>query len=327
MRLQYGTMEKVTGAFIVLTLVILVFTATIVGRGKNWFRKHVTYYTTFEEGYNLVSGSRVKLFGTDVGKVTDVRLTEDNAVRIEFEILAAYASRIRTDSTAVVESPTFIGSEYIAITPGSPAAPFIPPEGEIPSRERKKLGEYLEEYELEKKLKQLGNIIADLAELTSELKRSEGPLLGTLGNLRQLTAAIEAGEGTLGRMIRSDELYQLIKEELEAISLILAAFQKTVDHSVQISANVEMMSENLVPATDQATQMTEKVQELLDRMLRVSVLMEKAMSEVPDISRQAREGMREVNIILDSVKENFLVRPYLPPPTTPESHGLEIRGD
>ena len=56
MRLQYATMEKVTGAFIVLTLVILVFTATIVGRGKNWFRKHVTYYTTFEEGYNLVSG-------------------------------------------------------------------------------------------------------------------------------------------------------------------------------------------------------------------------------------------------------------------------------
>ena len=73
--------------------------------------------------------------------------------------------------------------------------------------------------------------------------------------------------------------------------------------------------------------MVDKVQELLDRLLRVSALMEKAMVEVPEISAQAREGMREVNLILESVKENFLIRPNLPPPPESESHGLEIRGE
>ena len=89
MRLEYSTMEKMTGAFILLTLLIFLFTVAIVGRGKNWFRKHVTYYTTFQEGYNLVSGSRVKLFGTDVGKVMEVELTEDNKVRVRIRILSA----------------------------------------------------------------------------------------------------------------------------------------------------------------------------------------------------------------------------------------------
>jgi hypothetical protein len=70
----------------------------------------------------------------------------------------------------------------------------------------------------------------------------------------------------------------------------------------------------------------DKTQEVLDNLRRVSVLLEKAMREVPEISKQAREGMRDVNRILDAVKENFLIRSNLPPPSPPESHSLEIRG-
>ena len=132
MRLEYSTTEKMVGAFILLTLFTLLATVVMVGRGKNWFRAHVSYFTTFKEGYNLSPGSRVKLFGTDVGQVTDVAITEDNRVKIAVRILAEYASRIRTDSLAIVESPTFIGSEYIAISPGSPSAPALEPGG-VPS--------------------------------------------------------------------------------------------------------------------------------------------------------------------------------------------------
>jgi phospholipid/cholesterol/gamma-HCH transport system substrate-binding protein len=327
MKLEYSTMEKMVGAFILVTLLIFLFTVAMVGRGKNWFRKQVTYYTTFKEGYNLTSGARVKLFGTDIGNVTDVQLTPDNKVRVKIRILADYASRLRTNSIATVESPTFIGSEYIAIIPGTKDAPLLHPEGEIPSRERKSLTDYLEEYEASKKIKELGEIIEDLASITKQLKDSKGPLLGTLGNIEQLTAAINEGRGTLGRIVRGEDLYQRLVDELEAISKILASIQKTADHSARIGANVEQMSENLATATRKAPEMTAQVQELLNRMIKVSLLLEKAMTEAPAISRQAREGMREVNRILDSIQKNFLIRPYLPPPAVPQSHGLEMRGE
>jgi hypothetical protein len=55
--------------------------------------------------------------------------------------------------------------------------------------------------------------------------------------------------------------------------------------------------------------------------------MEKTMAEVPAISRQASEGMREVKQVLDSIKKNFLVRPYIPPDPSPQSHGVEERGE
>ena len=319
MRLQYSTMERMTGAFILLTLIIFLFTVAVVGRGKNWFRKHVVYYTTFEEGYNLVSGSRVKLLGTDIGSVTDVLLTKSNKVKVRVKVLAEYASRIRANSVATVESPTVIGSEYINIRPGTSKAAVIPPEGLIPTKEKKKFTEYLEEYEIGAKLEHFGKILEDLAQITDQLKDPKGPFFGTFSNLQQITGTVEAGEGSLGRLIKSDELY-------EHMDTFVATLQETADHLVRAGVNIEKGAEHLEKATREAPEMVDKTQELLDRLLKVQVILEKVMMEVPEISAQAREGMQEVNRILDSVKENFLIRPNLPPPPDSETHGLEIRG-
>jgi ABC-type transporter Mla subunit MlaD len=199
-----------------------------------------------------------------------------------------------------------IGSEYINISPGTTVAAPVPPEGEIPTKEKKKLMEYLEEYEIGEKLENIGKILEDLA---------------------QITGTVEAGEGSLGRLVKSDEAYRQLRDDLEAIDRFVATLQETADYLVRAGANIEEGSKNVEKATREAPEMVDKVQELLDRLLRVSVLMEKAMIEVPEISTQAREGIREVNQILESVKENFLIRPNLPPPPESESHGLEIRGD
>jgi phospholipid/cholesterol/gamma-HCH transport system substrate-binding protein len=312
-------MERMTGAFILLTLIVFLFTVAVVGRGKNWFRKHVVYYTTFEEGYNLVSGSRVKLLGTDIGSVTDVLLTKDNKVKVRVKVLAEYASRIRANSVATVESPTVIGSEYINIRPGTSKAAVIPPEGLIPTKEKKKFTEYLEQYEIGAKLEHIGKILEDLALITDQLKDPKGPFFGTFSNLQQITGTVEGGEGSLGRLIKSDELY-------EHMDTFVATLQETADYLVRAGVNIEKGSEHLEKATREAPEMVDKTQELLDRLLKVQVILEKVMTEVPEISAQAREGMQEVNRILDSVKENFLIRPNLPPPPDAETHGLEIRG-
>jgi phospholipid/cholesterol/gamma-HCH transport system substrate-binding protein len=312
-------MERMTGAFILLTLIVFLFTVAVVGRGKNWFRKHVVYYTTFEEGYNLVSGSRVKLLGTDIGSVTDVLLTKDNKVKVQVRVLAEYASRIRANSVATVESPTVIGSEYINIRPGTSKAAVIPPEGLIPTKEKKKFTEYLEQYEIGAKLEHIGKILEDLAQITDQLKDPKGPFFGTFSNLQQITGTVEAGEGSLGRLIKRDELY-------EHMDTFVATLQETADYLVRAGVNIEEGSKHLEKATREAPEMVDKTQELLDRLLKVQVILEKVMEEVPEISAQAREGMQEVNRILDSVKENFLIRPNLPPPPESETHGLEIRG-
>ena len=138
METNYTRAEKSVGLFVIGIAVLLLTTVVILGRGKEWFAEEVTFYTSFKESYNLQVNAAVKLFKADIGKVKRISLGKDH-VNVQLAILSKYASRIRQDSVAVVDSPTLIGSEYISIVPGDPDSPQIPIGGMIQSIEKNRL--------------------------------------------------------------------------------------------------------------------------------------------------------------------------------------------
>lgn len=117
MELNYTKKEKLAGLFVFITAILLLTALIMIGRGKDWFKRHVTYYTTFTESYNLKEDADVKLLETKIGRVQEISLLRDR-VRVKLIILEDYAPRIRLGSVATVKSPTLIGSEYISIKPG-----------------------------------------------------------------------------------------------------------------------------------------------------------------------------------------------------------------
>ena len=167
-------------------LMMLMATLVIIGRGKDWFETYIPYFTTFNESYNLQSDAAVKLFKADIGKVRQIIL-EKNRVRVKLVILEKYASRIREDTIAVVESPTLIGSEYISITPGSADSPIIPAGGEIPSREKRSLTDVLTDFDIEKTATLVIKTIQDLSRLTEALSAPDGPLLMSIKNIESIS--------------------------------------------------------------------------------------------------------------------------------------------
>jgi phospholipid/cholesterol/gamma-HCH transport system substrate-binding protein len=104
MELTFEKKEKIVGAFMVIIVALLLIVVVMIGRAKDWFRPYVTYYTLFDQAYNLSRDARVKLFTVDVGKVKDVSLDGDK-VKVELAIVKDYTSRIRKDTVATVESP------------------------------------------------------------------------------------------------------------------------------------------------------------------------------------------------------------------------------
>ncbi|MCP4671427.1 MAG: MCE family protein, partial [Desulfobacula sp.] len=103
MKVVYKKREKIVGTFFVLIAVLLLSTVVLIGRGKDWLRTYVTYYTIFKEGYNLQENAEVKLTKANIGRVKKISLSEDK-VKVELLILQEYASRIKIDSIATVES-------------------------------------------------------------------------------------------------------------------------------------------------------------------------------------------------------------------------------
>jgi len=291
MEMKFSTMEKMVGALLILSIIIVTGSVIVIGRGKAWFRDYGVYNIVFDEGYNLKEGATVKIFNTDVGHVTSLEITPQNKVGVTIKILKGYSKLIRRDSVAVVASPTFIGSEYISISAGSPESPLISEEGTIPSKRKKSLSDYAEEFHLEEKFNALTRILYSLEETMDQLQDPEGPLLGTLWDLRAITNDIKRGQG-LGNVLVKNDLYERLDRQMAHLEATLANAEKT-SQGVEQAARV--------------------LPEAMQEMRKILQDIKTASRNAPAIAQAARENLQKLDQILESAKRNPLIKGGIPP--------------
>lgn len=333
MEMEFSKIEKIVGTFAVGVFLLIVALLVMIGRGKDWFETYVTYYTSFNETYNLQENAAVKLFRADIGKVAEITL-EKNRVLVKLAIREKYTARIREDAVAVVESPTLIGSEYIAIIPGSADAPPIPDNGSIASREKRSIDDILTEFEVEKTAKLIVKAIQDISIVSDNLSDPEGPLLVSLNNIERvsrniekITSDLEAGKGPMGLMLKSENLLQQLVNNMEKMGHIL----ENIDLAASSAPDtMHLVNENLAAFRDTGGAINEGVEEAKQILKDIrkstgdlQTIMEniKAGShQVPEITTtfkegilEIRQGVEEVDRVVESLQKNVLIRGNLPP--------------
>ena len=305
MRTSFDAKERIVGTFMVIMIALLLTIVVMLGRGKDWFETYVTYYTVFDEAYNLSENARVKLYKADIGKVKSVGLERDK-VKVELAVLKDYAPRIKTDSVATVESPTLIGSEYVSIKPGAPEASPIPENGTIPSQAKKSLDDVMAEFEVEKTAKMFVKSLQAISEIVEHMRDPKGPLYASLDSLAQAMANIEAvtlevreGRGSVGKLVYSEELIQQIRDRISHVNRILADIEEATQKTPEIM--------------DSLKESTEMINQIL-------VNIEKGSRDVPAVAkttrhgiREIRDGVEEVDKVVQSAQKSFLIRGNLPP--------------
>jgi len=338
MQLEYRRREKVVGMFIITVVALLLSTVVMVGRGQNWFRKHITYYTTFDESYNLQTNAAVKLFKTDIGKVKKINLVE-NRVRVTLEILEEYAPRIRTDAIASVESPTFIGDEYVSIKPGSQNRQMIIEGGEIQSTEKKSLTQVLDEFEIEKTSRMMIKAFQDFSEIISELRDPGGPLFLSLNNLNRIIGDVEAGKGTLGSIVKSRELIDDVMDRLDKVDDILRNIDKaagkapeTMDNINKGLATIQQAGNGVVERIDDVERILREVEGIISKLKTVISNIEEGSHDFPEITRntkigilEIRDSVKRIDSVIQAAEKNILIRSNLPPDPVGKRTDAELR--
>jgi len=338
MEMEFSKLEKLVGTFIVGVILLLMAILIMIGRGKDWFETYQTYYTNFNESYNLQENAEVKLFKADIGKVADITLQEDR-VLVRLEILERYASRIRQDAIAIVESPTLIGSEYISIIPGSADSPRIPEGGEIQSREKRSLTDILAEFEVEKTAKMVIDGFQDFSELTTYLNHPEGPLKNSLNNIQlasehlvRITGDLDDGKGILGALIKSEALLDQIETSMTQVADILSYIEQA---AAQTPRTMELVHENLKVYRESGASLNQRMNDAQILFEQISTAMADLQvilgnirigsNEIPKISttfrdgiKEIREGVEQVNRVVDAMQQNVLIRSNISQEPRPE---------
>jgi len=190
------------GLFLVVAFLILIALFELVGK-ETIFARMLEYRTSFKSIPGLKLGDPVRLAGVDVGTVRDIRVI---GARVEVAMRVKPGTPVKTDSIATIKLTSLLGTNFVDLTFGSPAAQIAPDGSLLQSSEPPDLNTLLV------RLNDAAGDIQTLAKQVNEgLGKSIEPISSAFQTMDKIAKKIEKGEGTLGRLIADDGLYREIR--------------------------------------------------------------------------------------------------------------------
>ncbi len=221
---------------VVLGLVVLLsvaaggFALLQVGGRQGLFSKRTEVRVKFREAHDIAPGTAVRVRGVEAGTVLAVECPDDPADGVTVRMLLdeKYASKLFADATAQAYAPSPLGGKVIAILPGSPSAGPLA-GGEIAAKES--------------------------PDFTSVIAKLDA----TATDAQALLRDVQAGKGSLGKLVTDEGLYTKLTEAVDASQ----AFVKRADgavHTVEAkAADVDKLVTDTRGAVQSAKQGTEAI--------------------------------------------------------------------
>jgi phospholipid/cholesterol/gamma-HCH transport system substrate-binding protein len=290
--------EKLVGFFLLLIVILTMVTLLVVAQGKGWFLSYSTYLIRLEQGYNLQQGSAVKMFNTEVGKVTRMTIKRGNGrpvVEVTIRVLTDYADFIREKSVAEVVTPFPFGSQYIEIIPGSSEVPPMKQRDVIATYSGSKaLADSIAELVNEENLQRVQAILTNLAHLSERLNEQEKIWYAAVKHVDEVALAMLKAEGTLGNLLMRPDLVQRLNQ--------------TMDRLDQVLKEVNAFAVGLKPVTDNLEVLTRNLNRDVVTLGTILADVKAASPELPRLMKSATEFSEEGTEAMETIKSNPLVR-------------------
>lgn len=178
-------LELKVGVFVFIGLIILVTFVLSIGGFKTWSSGYkVNFIFSFVNGAKL--GAPVRFAGVDVGEIKDIKffyVPEEAKTKIQMVCWVKKEIQIPLDSTIWVNTLGLLGEKYIEIMPGKDYSKCLLPNRSLDGIDPIPIHEVV----------RLGKAIAE--------------------NLNQSIVKIKNGEGTIGKLLYDDAIYN----EMEAL--------------------------------------------------------------------------------------------------------------
>src|ERR1051325_5978661 len=118
------------GAFVVVTIVLLAVLVLVFSKGMTFYTPTYSLKLRADNVGGLKARSSVLVSGVAVGSVAGTDLSRDGlGVIIHLRIHQRY--NIRNNSRFSIEQIGFLGDQFVAISPGTNAAPFLKDGDEV----------------------------------------------------------------------------------------------------------------------------------------------------------------------------------------------------
>jgi phospholipid/cholesterol/gamma-HCH transport system substrate-binding protein len=209
------------GAFIVVTLAILVVGVFIIGNKQYLFSSTYQLKAQFDNVVGLDAGGDVRVGGVHSGTVRNILLPHGPGAKVTvvMDLDKSTHEIIKQDSVATIETEGLLGDQYLAISFGSAGKAEVRDGDIIASHPPLEM--------------------ADLLQKTSGILDSGQQAIQNAtqatANLKSISAKIDGGQGTAGALVNDKQLYNTLEQTTSSLR----------DTVVQAQAGVTDFQENM----------------------------------------------------------------------------------
>jgi phospholipid/cholesterol/gamma-HCH transport system substrate-binding protein len=205
-----NSLETKLGYFVVLVIFAVFFIMETLGSMES-FHGGYRVSARFNTVQDLKVGNSVKTAGVEIGRVEKIALA-DNKVTVTMKLHSDAV--VKTDSKAVIKFTGLMGQNFVAIDFGSPDAPRAVGGAVLVTEEQPDLNAIMTKLDgattgiqnLTKSFTPdtINNLMGPLVDF---VKQNSGHIGGAISNIENISGQIASGEGTVGKLIYSDSLY------------------------------------------------------------------------------------------------------------------------
>ncbi len=288
------------GIFIFLGSSLFVLIIFLLGNKEALFKSTFTVKAYFQNVQGLRNGAPVRLSGVDVGAVKGIEIIGEKASTIEvsMRILSDVRKFIRIDTEAGIETEGLVGYKFISLQISDSYAETVKDGGTILVREPLSFADIIEETQ---------GIMAYTKEMTK--------------NLADIVYKINAGEGTLGKLLNDDEIYNLTKDitksayvTLDSLTYDLRNIVETYDQLGKGMKDVLLAVNNAVASVDTILVNVKEGKGVVGSLFAEGnaedTTFTAIVNNLKDITEEAKIATMKLNENMEALKHNWLFKSY-----------------
>ncbi|TAL01348.1 MAG: hypothetical protein EPO07_08505 [Verrucomicrobia bacterium] len=298
-RFKFRRVNEITGTFVLIVVAVLIAAVVWTGRSQRWFRSNIAVRIILPEAgaAGIRQGSEVYFLGTLVGTVSDVGVYEKGRMEAQANIRRDYFRFVCADSSAVVKRKFGVaGDSFFEISRGE-GQPLPEKNASIVCKEQfqSALEAAVEEVRRETLLvlKKVHGGLDTWTTLGSNLITTRGRLDEMVVRVDDLVTDVQAGKGTVGKLLTDPATADELKSLLVKASHSVDELQVTLKNVQQASTNLPAISDTIRSEAE----------------------------DLPGLVLQTHSSMRELERLIEAMQRHWLVRRYVnktnPPPIHP----------
>lgn len=257
--------ELRVGVVIALALIVAMAATIYITRegGLPFFGGQYTVYSYLKDVNGLKAGAPIHLSGVEVGSVREVEFSGPDApaaVKVTLLLRTDVQDRVTTNSLVTVGSLGVLGEKLLDIDPGPPGGAPIQDQGTVPGE--------AEGDPIKGIITDASATMKDIRDLAHELQEGEGTLgallkredvhdqlKGLIERADNIFVSLDRAEGTFGKFIHDPAIYDNINELSASMRDLMARIDSgegTVGrlvHDEEMGRSIARVSQNLERVT------------------------------------------------------------------------------